>query len=925
MLRVELIDIINSGKAWAFVGAGASIESGGPTWKKLLEMVLSKIEESDRNSIIERSSYKKNLGANNLPRCFSEIEKRIGRAKLDGIIKTSFSALIKPGRIITKIADWPFEGYITTNYDNLLGVALGWTSIGNVENEIRKISGDVSNVIWHIHGCIDHDKSRSHFVLTEEDYDNLYLNQSQLLTQLQGLLSHRRLLFIGFSMEDLEIMRILKRVGRLCNPARPAFAILSGIDNELDRLDYLKRYNIDIIPYHAKSGSHERLHEIIDFYGSMILRRSLKFGQPDLECPSFHPETTGLLIYNQLCLANGTPIHEDIIGTLLRSRILSLLKVGEKVSIDNLKLELSERANIIRRRSREASFDSELQTILNHLETQGHIEIERDQNGMVAISISQRGAELVLTHRAKAEMLGDQFREAIIQRAKKVILSIDEDSILRVAKVAETFLKDCAQKRSIGVAMAWYGATTDAQQSYHIVALLQELPTFMQRLNNSDEAIALTKLVQDLLATPGDIEKSYLGMCIQAQFGIHLLGYDKLTLETRARDFSNTLFLVDSSTLIPFLARSSIAYNSSRLLISRLSNMGSVVATTQLLAHEAAEHARWARSKVDSSGHLDTGSLEAVTGKAGQRDNAFLDGFIKEINIGKVSDFLSYINAIFKSIIIDGYCTDRNIQSILNEEDLLCCTLNDIQGKTNAHWDEKEIAQKEIKKKRERRKTFKHDRQVEAEAEAMVIIRNIRNGTFNIKDRKYAGAIFISHTRIIDDIVRPGNPITMCPEAVMQWTATISHYSLDEMKGLVDSLLWELSERDMTIIDQNKLKITFSPLIAATKGALEEELIRHRSLIAQRYGEDAIGAFNEINNVDQPIVVANLLAQRANDLEEMLTKEQQLRIEAQQQAKISDKDRKRLAILESEKQQKKKRAQSRKRASQSRKKKRKKK
>ena len=39
MLRTELIDLINGGDAWAFIGSGVSADAGGPTWDQLLEAV----------------------------------------------------------------------------------------------------------------------------------------------------------------------------------------------------------------------------------------------------------------------------------------------------------------------------------------------------------------------------------------------------------------------------------------------------------------------------------------------------------------------------------------------------------------------------------------------------------------------------------------------------------------------------------------------------------------------------------------------------------------------------------------------------------------------------------------------------------------------------------------------------------------------
>ncbi len=37
MLRTELIELVNHGQAWAFIGAGISADAGAPSWRRLLD------------------------------------------------------------------------------------------------------------------------------------------------------------------------------------------------------------------------------------------------------------------------------------------------------------------------------------------------------------------------------------------------------------------------------------------------------------------------------------------------------------------------------------------------------------------------------------------------------------------------------------------------------------------------------------------------------------------------------------------------------------------------------------------------------------------------------------------------------------------------------------------------------------------------
>jgi hypothetical protein len=258
MLRTDLIDIINKGGVWVFVGSGPSIDSGCPKWSELILNIVDKNEEILKTKILEDSIYQESIKIKDYAKCFSRIEKIIGREKLNLFVKKEIDITTHPGKILGLLAEWPFCGYITSNYDNLIETSLeksgqlGWSSVGNSNHEVRKISRDVSNVVWHIHGSTKLSEDRSKLVLTEEDYDEIYLNDTFIKSQLKSLLSQHHLVLIGFGFNDIEIKRILKLVGKCTNPARPIIAFIEGLDSPANfekRKELLEQYNIDVIPY----------------------------------------------------------------------------------------------------------------------------------------------------------------------------------------------------------------------------------------------------------------------------------------------------------------------------------------------------------------------------------------------------------------------------------------------------------------------------------------------------------------------------------------------------------------------------------------------------------------------------------------------------------------------------------------------------
>jgi hypothetical protein len=932
MLRTDLIDLINDGRMWAFVGSGVSTDAGCPSWGGLVESSLRTFDEEARQKILNDERYKKAFSQRRFAQCFSRIEATVGRDSLEKGVVSQLNSVKSPGKILRTLADWPLAGYITTNYDQLLQKGLqekgehAWLSIGNAKDEVRKISGEAKKLIWHIHGSTILEAPKSHLVLTEKDYDDLYLESSPMVVQLKGLLAQRRVVFIGFGFEDYEVMRLLKLVGLLCNPARPAFAFLSGLsssEHESERLDLLEKYNVDVIPYRTFNGSHEQLLQLLEAYGALILRRSQRFGQPERECPTYDPETTGLMVYNQLVMRQQGQLTERAVGSLLKARILSLLKFRGPCSVASLVADLSERFRLIQGVGRLASAQQSELAFMNEcldgLVADGLIETSGERTVDSVVALSKIGLEYIDDQAAKATRLSEQFSSCLVDRARESFPD-DVEPAGRVARASECFLKDCIRRRALGVAMAWYSPRMEFKQ-YHIVGLLQALPEFLQQVANFQEGLALVRLIKEVLSRPSEAEIKYLSICLQAQFGVNLLGYDRDTIKARTQEIANTLFLIDSSTLIPLLARSSYGYQAANLLLRELKVVGSMIATTQLLSTEVAEHARWAMEHISNfKGPLTPQVLALSTGRAGARANAFLEGFLEEASLGKTSlNFGSYLDSVCGHP--SGHTgTDEVFALAMLKMGVPCLNLNEWQGFSQELWDERDQLQEQIARKRKGTSppTYKHERQVKAEAEGLIIIRNLRKKSFEFDRKQVKDAYFISNTRAIDEVAGPGLPITMRPHAMIQWLSTITACPPEEMGCLFDGLLGELSERGFAIVDRARMQNVFSPLVVASREKFNEEIETHRLLIANRFGEDPSKAFREVDDLEVPVFVHSYYIQKASYLEQQLQEEKKSRKVLESEQKLTVKERKEYEILKAERKERKKKALSKKRSTASR-------
>jgi len=930
----RVVEVLNSGTAWAFLGSGVCADAGLPTWGGLVDAVLARVPGGARDAIEHDPLYLRAVRDGRHDSRFARIQAHVGRSDLEHIVETVLEAGQEPGWLHQTLADLPFRSYITTNYDPLLEAALrskglhGWASVGNTPEEIRKLAGNPERVIWHLHGCLGGDPRISRLVLTDADYDDVYLAEdSPASLALRSLFLMAPVVFVGFSFTDPEVSRVLRRVGRLASPARPLIAFvpdLSGPEHEAERDDFLTRYNIDVIPYEAANGSHAALRSTLDLHSAFVLKRSLRFGHPRRAVPSFDPETTSLMLYNELVIGPSSNHASSVLEGLLRARVIALLTHQGSLSLLDLDSDLRGRTSLlVEPAGSNGGACSFLANVVGQLVAERVVSVEMMPAGQrYALTPEwQRKAE---QRSARAALLASQFAESL--RGRTLAMGGETgEPVERVVAVATAFLGECVKRRAIGTAMT-LAAREEPQQRFHIVALLQALPDFMAQLSSAAEAYLLSRLVRDVLTSPSEAERIHLGLALQAAFGAQLLGCAPDAVRARLDDLSSTLFLIDSTTLIPYLAKGCVAHEAARFLLQRLTSMGCEVATLTSLAEEVAEHARYAMHRVSAqTGSPDLSTLKAITGRAGGRSNEFLNGFLTEISKGTVQpDLSAYLGASCRVPVSRTSCSAQHVQEALRLNGIACLSFQDWPDFQGEFWAEREAVAGEIARRRKQLGNFKHDRQTRAEAESLIVVRESRNqqlGTLSgAVPRAVRNAYFVSRSRVIDDVARPTLPVTMRPEAITQWVATLAPCDMAELASTFDLVLLELAEQGFRVIEDRTLLTVFGPLVDASRDRLPEIRLRYSTLLANRLGEDPSRAFAEVPDLELPVATESFYAQLAESLERRALKSEAV-------APLNKSERARLTKLESDarartqrKQRRKKTPEARKRAKRKRKK-----
>ena len=228
----ELIAAIHERKIILFVGSGVSAQLGLPDWNGLITHLANELgydkdvfsSLADNITLAEFYRLKKN---NKIGSLRSWMDVNWHRPEVD----------IRTSRIYKLIVELGFRLIYTTNYDRWLEKAFEahGRKVKKVVNvsDIAMADGDVEIVKFH--GDFDDDSS---IVLSESDYFNRIDFEFALDIKFRADALGKSILFIGYSLRDLNVRLLLYKLWRMwerasCRDERPCSYIFIGRPNEV--------------------------------------------------------------------------------------------------------------------------------------------------------------------------------------------------------------------------------------------------------------------------------------------------------------------------------------------------------------------------------------------------------------------------------------------------------------------------------------------------------------------------------------------------------------------------------------------------------------------------------------------------------------------------------------------------------------------
>lgn len=281
------------GKLVLFVGAGVSMAAGGPSWEELANNLLEQLV-SVKALTYSAIDQLKDLDA----------KKKISIAAdiyTDKGLSPNFREALNLDRLkqadIHNILYSLGASIVTTNYDTCFEV-LAEKKYPQVNSELQegeqngeeKASlGPRSNKVFYhkeqltieklnvqgsilqLHGSV---RVPDLMVLTTKDYLGHYSDQT-ILTFLQELFKNHTVLFIGYGLEEQEILEQIFRIKQEKHSSRhyillPFFSHANDLYRHLRRY-YLNNYGVEVLCYCIDRNGHEQIREVIRSWFERLL------------------------------------------------------------------------------------------------------------------------------------------------------------------------------------------------------------------------------------------------------------------------------------------------------------------------------------------------------------------------------------------------------------------------------------------------------------------------------------------------------------------------------------------------------------------------------------------------------------------------------------------------------------------------------
>ncbi len=842
MIDQDLLRKINRGRCFVLVGSGPSCEVGYPSWHNLAKRTYEQLMQD--GLVQDTRSYESYLEQKKYPELFRQAEVDIGgREALINLLKPLLIPADKGhGFIYEILSKWPFACYLTTNFDDELASYVRQTGeyfdvLRNRREDFHAIRDGASHLIQKLHSDLEHPDE---VVLTSADYRRLYVDDEgqYFRDKLRQIMEMFDIFIIGHSLSDPDIDNILQLARKTASPVHPIFMISSDF-NQADEREFLEKYNIVLLRYQNPDGKHAKLRKLLSVANKFIVPRGQwEEGAPSETLPIEEVQAaSALFLFRRLQPARSAAIFTPLILAALSTTRDQGIGLNELLAQSSLKV-ISKTGVDIR--------DVVLEDI-GILKQEGLLE---EESGLY--QITKIGLERVHEYQAVRDTEKKQAYGQLAGDLRKVYSRITREQIEKCQQLAEMAIVSTFASRSLTIAnKVFAGQSAGPKELSDIFGYVTEVAI---RLESSELRAAFIEAMYQFVVTPNTPQKKYLASISQGYFLFHLLGLDPKCAKLRREIFDRTIWLCDSSILLPLVAVGCHNHDYAMELFRILVQAKAVLYTTTKLLQEAWEHFNWALNFVKINGVESPEFIRAALIKGSYKQNLFLDGYIRMSAEGRIGTFGDYL----ESVCPKG--RDRSsFEDNINQQGVRVLTPSNIEGFSQEDWGDIEDAKVKIKSEREFKGTYRTELQVESEAEVWVLVKHLRSGKFTLPGDQAAAErfYFVSQSKILDNVFQAESITTWTPEAVYRYLSALPEENTDP-ELLQQCMLHEYFYAGVSFIDKDRYLRFFGPSIDAAKASYKQEKRKYIAEVERTHIKDLDDAFARTPDLEKPFFVAQM-------------------------------------------------------------------
>ena len=829
---------LSSGRVLAWVGAGPSVELGLPTWRELANAVLEECRRR-RNRRFNRieTLYREGKYLEQ----FDEVSLAYGKEFLHAICEENVRDPGRIGEAYRELSRLDFLSYFTTNYDNILYRHLDQAGkivrvFRNSREELEAVDVDTTPSLVKLHGDFVDSES---VILTKSDYRNMYRSGQNegFQTFLNACLARDRILFVGYSLNDPEILQIQERLAtNFTRNVSPIAIIPNATDEDVD--SWKRHYNIDVVPYSAAGGDHQALVAMLKSLADVISDGNFV---PERRAVQDLRKAQALYMWHRFSPSSAGEAPVDALQSIVMA---SIANAGGEVTVEDLATSIRDNVGA------EIGADStDLKHAINQLTDPGWVLCEED-----AVKLMPEGRRIIGRYEQQFESMIDVFNRQLARDLREAF-DIEDVVAQRFSQVVLDALIDLFEIRGQNILEMLFDATPIDPHS--ITDILQTLWSRANTLEDPKARASLVGFLLNMLANPTGIYESVLNYLSKAFFCIQAMRVDPAVPNLVSEVVADRTLLIDENVLIPLTAkheeRNEFVFEAVHAAVSG----GMSLCTTQRFVDSVRRHSNWALELVDKYGTQSEEVMRAAGGEGGYTQNAFLKGFVNQNPDDHNRDFMEYLRECFGG----DYSRDSFDAFFENELGIRVLDVSQMAEFAQSKDDQRAEAARLMdewnqSRPEDNRKSLVR---IESEVEALLIVSNWDDARSAVTELVGSRVSFItsgsSVARLVRSVEIDSSPMMVAsPEAVWELIARLvpAQNPIPSFRSMMLASHFKMAEH---FVNTDNYRRFFRPLIADARREFEESRDFFEETLSTEFAADYL---DEMEQEEWPRVVSGL-------------------------------------------------------------------